>query len=188
MVAEERVMNTTEPSRTPGPDRPRGAKRWPAFIFALIGLQLALGAITVYFATNDPSFAIEPDAYEKALNWDERAEARRASEALGWTCDLRVGQSDGLGDRYLFLTVTDRDGRPLESATVRGLAFHQARAAERFALEFRPVSPGLYRAKAALRRDGRWSVQLTVERDEDVFLTDFAPYLGPRRPSGQVNP
>lgn len=181
-------MNTTEESQVPGPDRPRGAKRWPAFIFALIGLQLGLGAITVYFATNDPSFAVEPDAYEKALNWDDRAAARRASEALGWTYALRIGEGDTFGDRYLFLTVKDQAGQPLESAKVSGIAFHQARAVDRLALEFRPVSPGLYRTKAALRRDGRWSIRLTVERADDVFLIDAAPYVGPWRPSGHADP
>lgn len=172
-----------EPTAQPAP-RPRGYYRWPAIIFALIGVQLLMGAITIYFATNDSSFAVVPDAYAKAVAWDDSAAANRASQALGWSHELRIGSPDTVGDRYVFVTLKDAEGRPLEGAAVRGEAFHLARAADRRPLEFRVVSPGLYRAAGELRRDGRWVVQLTATRGDDVYRIDTQTHIGSWRPGG----
>lgn len=169
------------PSASPA-QRPRGYYRWPIIIIALIALQLGLGAVTIYFATRDPSFALVPNAYAKALDWDTQSQARRDSNALGWTSELRVGEPDPMGERYLFLTIRDAAGQPIQSAALEAQAYHQARAAAPLNLSFTPVTPGLYRAKAAMQRDGWWVIHATVQRDQQTFLIDTRTWVGPWSP------
>jgi nitrogen fixation protein FixH len=175
------VTHDTQSHDRPGA-RPPGYYRWPLLIIGLVGLQLLMAAITVYFATNDRSFAVVPDAYSRALSWDEQSQARLASEALGWTYELRIGEPDTIGDRYLFVTLLDADGQPIE-AEVEGQAFHRARAQRRLDFTCRQVTPGQFRAKLAMRRDGVWVVKLTARRGDDVALVDTTVYVGQWRPN-----
>jgi len=162
--------------------RPWAYYRWPMIILALIGLQLLLGAITVYFATNDPSFAVETDAHAKGLSWDEFAAARQASDALGWSCELRVGDADPYGERYVFVTLADHADLPIDGAALTGVTYHQARGAQRLSLDFRQVTPGLYRAKGKLRRDGWWVFELVATRGDDRCLISEKLHVGHWRP------
>lgn len=175
------MTDSAAPNETAAP-RPRGYYRWPIIIIGLIGLQLLLGAITLYFATRDPSFALVPNAYARENDANQRAQAKQASDALGWTYELRIGEPDPIGDRYVFVTLTDADGQPIESATLAGQAYHQARAKHILGLDFRAVSPGLYRVQAPIRRDGLWVISLAATRGDDVFLIDTTSYIGQWRP------
>lgn len=175
------MTNDTQANDRPAA-RPRGYYRWPVLLIGLVVLQLLMGAITIYFATNDRSFAVVPDAYSEGLNWNEQSEARMASDALGWTYELRIGDPDTIGDRYLFVTLRDADGQPVE-AEVEGQTYHRARAQRRLDFTCRQVAPGQFRAKLAMRRDGVWVVTLTARRGEDVALIDTTTYVGKWRPN-----
>lgn len=172
-------MNETTPDNTKPPP---GGKRWPALIIGLLTANAIFCAVTLHIAINDPSFAVEPDAYQKGLAWDEHVAAKQASDALGWSVQLAVGEPDASGDRPVTVTLTDREGAPLDGLTVEAIAFHQARAANRLPLAFERAAPGEYRATAPLRRDGWWRIELNAQRGGDRFIAETQKYVGAFRP------
>ncbi|MEL6544011.1 MAG: FixH family protein [Myxococcota bacterium] len=61
---------------------------WPWLLAGLLLSGVAMNIAMVLRASNDPSFAVEEDYYQKAVNWDEYREQLRKSEALGWQFTL----------------------------------------------------------------------------------------------------
>ncbi|MEM7754957.1 MAG: FixH family protein [Planctomycetota bacterium] len=51
------------------PKKPSGIQ-WPIFIISLLGMNVIVVAITIVSAVRNPAH-VEPDYYNKALNWDE---------------------------------------------------------------------------------------------------------------------
>lgn len=160
------------PSDTPAGAEPRDrALRWPAAVVALLGLNVCVCTVTVIAATRIAAPAgAEPDYYEKALNWDETARERAASEALGWTASLAAAPTPD-GARRLTLVLRDRDGLPVEAASVEAEVFHPRLGARR-TLRLEPLSGGLYAGAAPLEAAGLWEVRLRAERGADVWLHD----------------
>ena len=60
------------PPSSSSPSRRRAAWRWPAILLALLGGHAAICVAMIVVATNDPSFAVEPEYYTRALDWDDR--------------------------------------------------------------------------------------------------------------------
>jgi len=56
-------------SEQPAPREPKGLQ-WPAFVVGLLLLNVSVCAITVISAVIHPA-QVEPDYYDRALNWDE---------------------------------------------------------------------------------------------------------------------
>ena len=140
----------------------------------VIGIGLLVGSgvpsfFLVYYSLNDPSFAVEDDYYQKALDWDQTMEQMRANKALGWSLDLdleRVAKTDGT--RALDLRVLDREGAPLENCIVSLLYFHNARAGQRFEKTL-AAQGDTYSSSLPMRRPGVWELRFKVERGESVF-------------------
>lgn len=143
-------------------------KVWPTAIFALLGMNMAIVGITVYYATNDPSAAVESDYYQKAVDWDQTVAKRQASDLLGWTPQPRLVRSET--GTHLRLTLTDRDGHAVHGAKVNAVVFHNARAATRFSIDLLEGEPGEYAAAVSADRPGSWHVDLAATRGEDSFI------------------
>lgn len=159
----------------------RSGKRavfWPVFIVGLIGANMA-GAITmVVIATSDRTVAVEPDYYRKALDWDHAAEARRASEALGWKAEFGFNGLDasGLG-RIVRLVLRDRAGKEIVGAKVSVECFHQADASRRYQAELMSVDGDGYTAAMPINRSGLWEVRLTATRGEERFVETTTVFI-----------
>ena len=153
---------------------------WPGLVIVVLGLSLASGALTIVAATGDPSFAIEPDYYDKALAWDEHARRLRDSEALGWTARLGVGaDADALDRRTLTLSLTDASGELIRDASVTVVAYHQARSGERLSLTLEPGETGAYTAPLAVGRTGLWEFRVEAKRDAAAFLDTQQIWVNP---------
>ncbi len=146
----------------------KGARLFPGIVFGLIGLNLAVVGVTVYFATSDPSFAVEPGYDRKALGWDEEAARRRRSEALGWTASVAPDPARGRVE----VRLTDEAGGPVEGAVVTGMAFRSARASRRFDLAFEESAPGVYAAALAMEEGGIWEFRLGARRGGEEFAAE----------------
>ncbi|MGE0480606.1 MAG: FixH family protein [Phycisphaerae bacterium] len=156
---------------------------WPAIVVGMLAAHAALCAITIVAATSDPSWAVEPDYYQKALNWDEHAAAMRAGAALGWTVEIDVASMASVrGSRAVRCRLSDRDAKPVDGATLRATVFHHARGADRTTLAFAPAGRGEYEASAALRKAGTWEFRIEAERGEERYralqLVQVAPATG----------
>jgi nitrogen fixation protein FixH len=139
-------------------------------VIALLGGQVLLTGVAVLIATSDRSFAVEPDYYQKALQWDELQAQRRQNAASGWHAALTIDPSaTPSGARRVAVRVTDREGRPVEQARVRVASFHHACAAVRTETALVAEADGVYSAGVPLRRPGLWEFRITVERADRVF-------------------
>jgi nitrogen fixation protein FixH len=143
-------------------------KPFPAIIFGLLGTNAAIVAVTVYLAHSDPSFAVEPDYYQKALKWDQAVQERTRSRALGWTAQIELGGT-GVTGRHVRLMLRDQAGKAVAGAQVRVTAFSALRAADRWTAEGREVEPGAYAFDLPIGRAGRWEFDLRATRGESSF-------------------
>jgi nitrogen fixation protein FixH len=152
---------------------------WPLMIFALIGINVCIVGVTVYFAVSDKSAAIEPNYYAKALKYDETIQLRESSAALGWNAKVTLQPGRTTDDGKITLHLTDRDGHPIQGASATATIFASARASERLQLILQPdaSSPGDYASSAHINRTGSWHIRLMVERGADRFFHEFDEYI-----------
>lgn len=149
----------------------RGAARfWGSLVIGLLGTQVLIGVGSIIIATGDPSAAVVPDYYQKALNWDEERASQAASDALGWQTEITVSDGvDRTGRRTLLVRLLDRGGQAVEDATVSARLYHHARAAQSQTVQFRDRGNGYYTAVPAMGRAGLWQMELTaVPSDDDT--------------------
>jgi nitrogen fixation protein FixH len=145
-------------------------RHWP---FLLAGL-LASGVLAnVYFmcrAVSDPSFAVEPDYYQKAVAWDAHQAEVRDSAALGWSVALAVAPADpATGQARLIAQFSDRSGRPVAGLSVGLQAFHNARAAEVVTARLAETASHAYAADVPVVRPGLWEFRISAARGEERF-------------------
>ncbi len=131
---------------------------------ALIGLVSV--AALIYRATSDPSFAVEPGFYDKAVRWDDAARQRARSLALGWSAGVTL-EEGGLRVR-----LADSGGTPIARATVRCEAFPNRRASGRFAVLLTEQDPGEYAAPMTVTTGGSWHVRVRAETGDGTVFTD----------------
>jgi hypothetical protein len=171
--------NGRPPHTSAGPQRSR---RWPAILIGLLVVQAAGILWMVTIAGSDPSFAIEPHYYEKAVAWDQTARQEDVNRALGWSAEAALSPPTPEGLRRLRVMLSDHLGRPLAGAIVAAEVFHQSRAADRTAITCNAAEPGVYTGGAPLVRAGVYEARLTVSRGPDVF-TRVLHIDAPERPA-----
>jgi len=165
------------------PDRPTtlgipSSIFWPGLVVALLTMSVSIGAVTIYLATSDPSFAVEKDYYRKALAWDETAAARRASDALGWTAVVEVAR-DPLpsGERTIRVLLFDDQREPITDATVTVEAFAHARSRDRARPELTASPDGSYTGRFRPGLAGLWQFRVHASRGEDSFDSDLDQFV-----------
>jgi nitrogen fixation protein FixH len=157
------------------------ARWWPFFIIALLVGGAGANVALMVIATRDPSFAVEPDYYQKALRWDEAMTQESKNAALGWSVEAGVDSATRSGPTRIVLRVSDRDGAPVEDAMVRVAAFHNARASQVVAATLAPTGGGRYSAPLPLDRPGLWELRVRVQQGDRVFTQTIAQDF-PRMP------
>lgn len=183
-------MNDRDASseRAPAPSTPRPAEeaaprgsrlRGTAWAFApalILGGGLAgLGVMTA-LAIDDPSFALEPNYYQKAVELDAEKRQEAQHRELGWTLEVGpapIGGRDGAVD--LSVTLAGPAGA-LDDADVQIEAFHNARAAEIRQVTLEGAGEGVYRARLTDVRPGLWEFRFVVER-QGIRFTDVQRHV-----------
>jgi hypothetical protein len=139
----------------------RAAWRWGSFVVGLLGLQVIGGIMAIVLATSDESVAVVPDYHQKALRWDDEMALRAGSLSLGWICEVsQINQSAKLTG--LRITLTDREGRPIELASGEIEIYRHARAANVRRVK---IPPGTFRQlelSSCFDADGLWQVMVDV--------------------------
>lgn len=161
-------------------------RRFSWWALVPVGLLLCMlgGLISMaVIASSDPSFAVEPDYYHKAVHWDDHQAQQAANARLGWKLNLDVQPaSANAGNTRLEVDLADARGAPLTRAELQIEAFHNARAAQPFGGTMVETRPGVYSLTLPMRRAGVWEVRLTArhrgERFTDVVRLNLAPEGG----------
>ena len=141
----------------------------------LLGTQLTV----LHSVLDDPSFALEPDYYRKAVAWDAQRALERGSRALGWHATLvaePAPQARGLAIRVQLL---DARGEPLRGARLRLAAFSNARAARVLEASPSETAPGTYTAEIPSSVFGLWEFRLEATRGPDRFAEVLRQSVSP---------
>jgi hypothetical protein len=154
---------------------------WPVVIVALLVGSAGANIGFMIVANRDASFAVEPDYYRKAVEWD-RAMAQEARNAeLGWTVSARLAPADA-GRARLVTLVRDRAGAPLTGGAVAVEAFPSARAREIASFALEPAGDaGVYAVTLPSARPGLWEVRVRVTRGGEVFTRTLSQDLAAAR-------
>ena len=130
----------------------------------LVASTLGVGSMALV-AVHDPSFALEPNYYDKALHWD-RAQAQAAdNQRHGYTIELVQGIAvDQAGNARVRVRIADASGLDANDAIVSGTAFANAYASETTPLTFVRAESGVYAATVRARHLGLWEFRLIVDR------------------------
>lgn len=152
---------------------------WPLGLALALALSAGGNVVFMVLASRDASFAVEPDYYRKALDWDRTMAQASANRALGWmaTVDEVVPAPGG---RRLVVRLIDREGRPVDGAQVTVEGRHGARAAEVVHGRLAGAGQGRYAAELPLGRAGLWELRVRAERAAQVFTQRLDADLPPR--------
>lgn len=175
-------MMKPETQQTVDPERqsPTARSRWtmPAVVFGLLGGHMVFILIAITLATGDRSFAVVPEYYQKAVAFDDRKAALAASEAMGWSVQLRPATSlSPAGQRELIVQITDTEGKPVTGRSVRLGCYHFSRADEPLAFELIEALPGQYVGADRLSREGFWWFELSVAGGGQPFVAEFKQFV-----------
>lgn len=143
---------------------------WPIGVAAILAATVGLNIWVFRVANDDPSFAIEPDYYQKAVDWDSTLAQRRANLALGWHLAPTLGAFTMRDGARLQVTLTDASGATIHGATVRVAAFFNARANDIIDTTLHPDSTG-YAATLPVTHGGVWELQFHVTRGGTRFTS-----------------
>lgn len=142
---------------------------WPLAMAAILAVTVGGNLWVMRIASADPSFAIEPDYYAKAVRWDSTMAQERRNHALGWTVTPELGAIDPRRGATLRVVVTAPDGARISDATVRVVAFAVARSARRVDVALAPAD-GTYGALVPVTHAGAWELRLDVRRGADRMV------------------
>lgn len=145
---------------------------WPFAIVGLLGMNMAVVAVTVFYATSDRSLAIEPNYYQRALAWDRTRIQGARNAQLGWVITLNGDRTDPNTVR-LSVGLHDKSGMPIDDANIEVIAFHNARAAERNSVLLASQGEGRYSGTMLADRDGVWHYRVTVRHGTETFTDEF---------------
>jgi nitrogen fixation protein FixH len=160
-----------QPHLSPPISSGRFPNRWALFPVGLLGILVSVQVVLFSLSRNDPSFAVEPEYYQKAVSWDKHAEQRAANTHLGWRPSAAILPAGGLtgGAATLQVTLLDRDYEPVTNASLTATAFANARANDVQTLSLQPTEAGTYVGPLRVGFPGEWEIRLTATRDGTTF-------------------
>lgn len=143
---------------------------WPLLVIAALSFTVGVNLVMLRAAGGDPNGAVvEPDYYRKAVEWDSTMARRAASQSLGWTASVSLGD-EGEGLREVTVMLSDSLGSGVEDAHVEAVLIHNLEASQPVALTLEPREGGEYVGSAAAPRGGRWEVRVEAVRGGESFL------------------
>jgi len=144
------------------------SRLWPAALVAVLAVTVVANIAIYWTATHDRSFAVEPDYYQRAIDWDSTVARGQRSAALGWVADVRLAPPEG-GQATLVVAFTAADGLPLDSLDVRAALSHNAEGANVHHARLAPTGPGLYATRIPSSAQGLWRVEVAATRGPDAW-------------------
>lgn len=143
------------------------ANRWPVAIVAVLISQVIFGIWMAKVAGNDPHFAIEPNYYARAVDWDATMAQSRRDKALGWRATATLTRGT-LGSGTLQLSLIDSSGGAVRADSVTVQALAVAHASQVDSLTLRAVPNG-YAAPVPHVTAGLWELRVRAVHGADVF-------------------
>ncbi len=144
---------------------------WPIGIVLVLGSTVVGNLIMMRVANDDPSMAIEPDYYKKAVDFDSTMAQERRSNALGWTAISTIDSIvDGRPTR-VHVRLRDASGMSVTDAAVQVTALFNARANDLQSGTLQRDLDSSYSAPLNIRYPGEWEVRVDATRGNEHFKT-----------------
>ncbi len=145
------------------PTRSNAGWLWAWVPVALLSTMFIGLSSLAYIAIDDPTFALEPNYYDKAVHWNERQAQARESETLGFKLSLPGPLVISAGGKVkVELGVKDRGNVAVLGANVSLDAFPNAHADHVEQLTLRETSPGIYSGELSRGLRGLWELRVVV--------------------------
>ena len=142
---------------------------WPIGITTVLSTTVAANLWVMRIANDDPSFAIEPDYYRKAVTWDSTLAQARQDSILAWRLTPRLQVVAATGKARITATLTDSSGTPIAGAIVKVTALPVVRSTEVHEATLAPAGAGQYAAELDAQRPGRWELRFDVQAGSTRF-------------------
>ena len=144
---------------------------WPAVIVSALAIHVVVSLVVVFIATSDPSYAVEEDYYQKAINWDEKRAQDRTNENLDWNLEFSVSPPEQPGEQpKVELTLENQLGLPLTGAAVSIETFYNSLSGDILRAHF-PATDESGRSEITLpmKHNGRWELRFTAQHNGETF-------------------
>lgn len=164
-------MSSTPTQPTPAKPSRRNLLVFPGLVFAFIGLQACWMSAAVYFALSDRSFAVEPDYYAKAVQYEDQQAQALANKRMGWTASMTASTAAGdQGIRAVSVDLRDALGQPVTEAAIQVEYFHRARGNDRLTATIPPTADGAaYSALLPMPRAGAYEFRLVATENGATY-------------------
>lgn len=144
---------------------------WPLGITAILGSTVVANLLVMRLASNDPAFAVEPDYYRKAVQYDSTMAQERRNLALGWHVTITFDSITAASDTPVEIRLNDATATPVSGATMMVMARFNARANDTLTATLEESAPGRYRTTLPIHRVGEWEIRIDAVRDSARFTT-----------------
>ena len=144
---------------------------WPIGMATILALTVGANIWVAVIANDDPSFAIEPDYYRKAIGWDSTMVQMRENARLRWHIQPVLDPFTPSGGAKLRLRLSDDSGTPIRDATIRVAALFNARAGRILEGTMRADTPTTYALQLPVGTRGEWELRFDIQRGRERFTT-----------------
>ena len=153
----------------------KASRLWPLAVTGVLFVTVLANVAMLILAGDPHASAVEPDYYGKALAFDSTLAAKARSGELAWRADATLARS-GSG-AVVRLRLVDRDGRPVDGASVRVTAIHNRQPDARPEAELAAEGDGAYAASMPLHQAGLWELRVRAVRGADRFESELRQEL-----------
>src|SRR5512132_576579 len=126
---------------------------WPIGMATILALTVGATIWVAVIANDDPSFAIEPDYYRKAIGWDSTMVQMRENARLRWHIQPVLDPFTRSG-ATLRLRLSDDSGAPIRDAKIRVAA-----------------PPTTYALQLPVGTRGEWELRFDIQRGGERFTS-----------------
>jgi FixH len=144
---------------------------WPIGMATILALTVGANIWVAVIANDDPSFAIEPDYYRKAVGWDSTMVQMRENARLQWRAEPMLGAFTRTGGAQLRLRLLDANGAPIPNAIVRVAALYNARAGRVLEGTMTADTPTTYALQLPVTHRGEWELRFDIQRGAERFTS-----------------
>lgn len=142
------------------PNERPGMVIWPLVVIGLLAMSFTICGITVWAALKDPAASVvEPNYYQRAIDWDAGRKAWRSPSQAGWVVTSSVFTRDAHG-----ILRVEIAGRSSDEG-LQAVVYHKSHANNKADLMLVRTAPGVYEALLPSNLSGLWKVEA---RDETL--------------------
>ena len=144
---------------------------WPIGVIVILAASMAANILMMRIANDDPSFAVEPDYYRKAVLYDSTLAQTHRNLDLGWGVQAFADSIARGRPTRLRVVLRDERAQPLLGAVVDATVLFNARANDLVTATLTDDGAGVYSATFPINTPGEWEVRVNVTRDTSHFTS-----------------